>query len=282
MSNPSVMVYVPFALNGKKNTIQVTRQTNQDEEDATLTEGFPDVTMIKESVGGKAPKGLDFNGIFYLLSVDTVHRQSGQQIQYDATYATNIGGYKKGAILQSTSLTKSYISTVDNNTTDPDSTASSGWNVYALTPTATSTTLGTVKIADTLTSTATDTALTANQGNVLLNKMTGILLNRDLSKGYLWLTNEKGEQVILFQWGTVDYDSYPGEIQVDVTFNDPFPTNCFMVQATRKMIKHSSDGDAGVSVVGTPSKTGASFSLQNYNSSAVGDCRGFSWFAIGN
>ena len=261
MSNPSVMVYVPFALNGKKNTIQVTRQTNQDEEDATLTEGFPDVTMIKESVGGKAPKGLDFNGIFYLLSVDTVHRQSGQQIQYDATYATNIGGYKKGAILQSTSLTKSYISTVDNNTTDPDSTASSGWNVYAYTPIATSTTLGTVKIADTLTSTATDTALTANQGRVLNESIGSLFSNNSIntSNGYQYLGK------LLIQWGTVDYDSYPGEIQVNINFPIPFPNFTANVQATRKMSQHSSSGDAGVNLIGQ-TLTGASFSLQQYNS----------------
>ena len=277
MSNPSVMVYVPFALNGKKNTIQVTRQTNQDEEDATLTEGFPDVTMIKESVGGKAPKGLDFNGIFYLLSVDTVHRQSGQQIQYDATYATNIGGYKKGAILQSTSLSKSYISTVDNNTTDPDSTASSGWNVYAYTPIATSTTLGTVKIADTLTSTATDTALTANQGRVLNESIGSLFSNNSIntSNGYQYLGK------LLIQWGTVDYDSYPGEIQVNINFPIPFPNFTANVQATRKMSQHSSSGDAGVNLIGQ-TLTGASFSLQQYNSPSYGDCRGFTWFAIGN
>lgn len=235
MSNPSVMVYVPFALNGKKNTIQVTRQTNQDEEDATLTEGFPDVTMIKESVGGKAPKGLDFNGIFYLLSVDTVHRQSGQQIQYDATYATNIGGYKKGAILQSTDLTKSYINTVDGNLTDPDSTSASSWSRFAYTPVATSTTLGTVKIADTLTSTATDTALTANQGRVLNNQTTALTTavgemfsdNSMQPNGRISIKDANGNTVMVQQWGSGTGTG--GDL---VYFPRPFPNNLFAVIVT--------------------------------------------------
>lgn len=173
MSNPAIMMYVPFALNGTKNTIQVTRQENQDAEDATLNGGFPDDTMIPKSNGGLAPKGQDFNGIFYLITLDTVHRQNGKRIQYDATYATNIGGYAKGSILQSTSLTKEYICTQDGNTTDPDSSTSKDWEIYAgngSVPTATASTVGTVKIADTLSSTATDTALTANQGRILNEK----------------------------------------------------------------------------------------------------------------
>ena len=115
------MLYVPFALNGIKSSINVTWATGQADQDATWNDGFPSITMIPEGSGGKAPNGQDFNGIFYALSLDVVNRQKGQRPMFDATYATNIGGYAKGSIVLSTSLNKEYISTVDNNLTDPDS-----------------------------------------------------------------------------------------------------------------------------------------------------------------
>lgn len=282
MSNPEILTYVPFARDGERNLIPVTRQDGQDARLATFSGGYPKITMTPKSAGGEPPDGMDMNGALYQISLDTVHRQSGKQMQYDATYATNIGGYSKGSVLQSTDLSTFWISTVDSNTTDPDSTSASGWNRFAYTPVATSTTTGTVKLADTLASNATDTALTANQGRILLSTISGMLSNRDLSRGYQWLVNEKGEKVILFQWGTVDYSSYPGEVQVDVNFNEPFPTNCFMAQATRKMSRHSANGDGGVHLIGAPTKTTASFSLQQYYGSGQSDLRGFTWFAIGN
>lgn len=290
MSNPEILTYIPFAVNGEKNTIQVYRQANQDQEDATFSEGWPKITMIPLSSGGIPPKGLDINGVLYQLSLDTVHRQSGKQMQFDATYASNIKGYSKGAMLQSSDLTRLYLNTVDGNLTDPDSSSASGWNVYAQTPTATSTTTGTVKIADNLTSTAKDTALTANQGNVLSTQIGNLATSVGAMfasssmqpNGFFQIKDVNGNVVFMWQWGTVDYSSYPGEIQVDVNFPKPFPNNCFSANGTRKMSQHSSRGDAGISLIGTPSKTGASFSLQQYYSGSNDDVRGFTWLAVGN
>lgn len=279
MSNPEVMTYIPFAMNGEKNILQVYRQPKQDEEDATLSEGFPKITMIPESSGGKAPKGLDMNGALYQVSVDTVHRQKGKQIQYDATYAKNIGGYSKGAILQSTDLTKSYISTVDNNLTDPDSSASSGWNVYAQTPTATSTTTGTVKIADNLTSNAIDTALTANQGRILANMLSGVYGSNG--------TQQIGNSILA--WGsaliisrvTVD----PSYVPTTVKFQTPFPNNCFQVVACHD----DPVGANAIFSVGNITKNG--FDASSYKMRANGEGQPITamtgtttmrYFAIGN
>lgn len=277
MSNPAVMMYVPFALNGQKNSIKVSLDSSDAVQTASYNYGFPDATMTPKASGGKPPNGKDFNGIFYAITLDLVHRQSGKQIQYDATYATNIGGYAKGSVLQSTDLTKSYISTADGNLTDPDSSSSKNWSVYSQPPLATSTTVGTVKIADTLTSTATDTALTANQGNVLNTKIANIFSKNNIgsSNGYQYFGN------LLIQWGTVDYSSNPGEVQADITFPIPFPNFVANIQATRKMAQHSANGDGGVNVIGQ-SLTGASFSVQTYNNTNSADLRGFNWFAIGN
>ena len=175
MSNP-YMVKIPFCNTGNKNAIQLTQQAGQDPEDATYQEGFPPVTMLNEDAGGLPPKGLDFNGIFYELSSPIAHYCRGDRIQFDATYAAAIGGYAKGWIVASNDYQKDYISLVDNNLADPNGTNTT-WAVYAgqgSVPTATSTTTGTVKLVNSLASTATDAALTAAQGKALNDKMIGI------------------------------------------------------------------------------------------------------------
>lgn len=163
------MVKIPFCNTGNKNTIQLTHQAGQDPEDATYQEGFPPVTMLNEDAGGLPPKGLDFNGIFYELSSPIAHYCRGDRIQFDATYAASIGGYAKGWVVASNDYQKDYISLVDNNLADPNGTNTT-WAVYAgqgSVPVATSTTTGTVKLINSLSSTATDAALTAAQGKVL-------------------------------------------------------------------------------------------------------------------
>ena len=168
MSNP-YMVKIPFCNTGNKNAIQLTQQAGQDPEDATYQEGFPPVTMINEDAGGLPPKGLDFNGIFYELSSPIAHYCRGDRIQFDATYATAIGGYAKGWVVASNDYQKDYISLVDNNLADPNGTNTT-WAVYAgqgSVPVATSTTTGTVKLVNSLLSPATDAALTAAQGKAL-------------------------------------------------------------------------------------------------------------------
>nr|DAN04632.1 MAG TPA: tail fiber protein [Caudoviricetes sp.] len=174
MSNP-YMVQIPFCNTGNKNAIQLTQQAGQDPEDATYQEGFPPVTMLNEDAGGLPPKGLDFNGIFYELSSPIAHYCRGDRIQFDATYAAAIGGYAKGWVVASNDYQKDYISLVDNNLADPNGTNTT-WAVYAgqgSVPTATSTTTGTVKLVNSLSSTATDAALTAAQGKALNDRMLG-------------------------------------------------------------------------------------------------------------
>ena len=175
MSNP-YMVQIPFCNTGNKNAIQLTQQAGQDPEDATYQEGFPPVTMLNEDAGGLPPKGLDFNGIFYELSSPIAHYCRGDRIQFDAAYAAAIGGYAKGWVVASNDYQKDYISLVDNNLADPNGTNTT-WAVYAgqgSVPTATSTTTGTVKLVNSLASTATDAALTAAQGRELNDQAFGV------------------------------------------------------------------------------------------------------------
>ncbi|QHJ84929.1 MAG: hypothetical protein [Caudoviricetes sp.] len=259
MSNPEILTYIPFAVNGEKNTIQVYRQANQDQEDATFSEGWPKITMIPLSSGGIPPKGLDINGVLYQLSLDTVHRQSGKQIQYDATYAKNIGGYSKGAILQSTDLTKSYISTVDNNLADPDSSSASGWNVYAQTPTATSTTTGTVKLVNNLASTDVEAALTAAQGKIIKDTLDlWSALSNGATIGAQTLPNGR-----VLMWGEAQINAKVTSIATPstVAFQTPFPEACYQVVA----IHNDSAGDIalfGTTIIDRFSFSASSFRLQ--------------------
>ena len=172
MSNPEIMWSKAFAWNAtNKNTIQEERQPSQDVQDATLNDGFPLITMTPQDAGGIAPNGQDMNGALYAISLDMVHRQKGLRIQFDPTYAAKIGGYDQGCILASNDYTRDYISLIPNNLTDPNGSGTAGrWAIYSgagSIASATASIAGIVKIVDSLSSTATDAALTANQGKVL-------------------------------------------------------------------------------------------------------------------
>lgn len=90
---------------------------------ASLTTGFPTVTFQPEASGGNPPYGADFNGILnWVTSWLQWAAAGGFPVQYDATFQTAIGGYPNGAVLEAASLGNGrfWISTVDNNTSNPD------------------------------------------------------------------------------------------------------------------------------------------------------------------
>ena len=175
MSNPEIMWSKAFAWNAtNKNTIQDERQPSQDVQDATLNDGFPLITMTPQDAGGIAPNGQDMNGALYAISSNMVHRQKGLRIQFDPAYAAKIGGYDQGCILASNDYTRDYISLIPNNLTDPNGSGTAGrWAIYSgagSIASATASIAGIVKIVDSLSSSATDAALTANQGKVLSDR----------------------------------------------------------------------------------------------------------------
>lgn len=87
---------------------------------ASLYDGFPPQTFIPGASGGSPPQGADFNGILNQLSRWSQWQSSGGPVVYDATFATDIGGYPAGAILGSVPSGAWWLSLVDSNTTDPD------------------------------------------------------------------------------------------------------------------------------------------------------------------
>lgn len=113
-------VALPFAAGGGRSTIPTASQIGIVAGAASLNDGFPPLTRTPKIAGGIPPSGLEMNGILYLLSAGLRWQQAGGEAQFDSTFATAIGGYPAGAILQSTDKTGFWRSMADNNSTDPD------------------------------------------------------------------------------------------------------------------------------------------------------------------
>jgi hypothetical protein len=118
---------LPFANSGTKNTIPTASQIGITAGAASLTDGFPPLTFTPLASGGVPPAGADFNGILNAITAVQQWQSAGGSFTFNSAFSTSIGGYPKGATLISTSGDTNWLSTVDNNTTDPDSTGSAGW-----------------------------------------------------------------------------------------------------------------------------------------------------------
>lgn len=83
--------------------------------------GFPPITSVDPGAGGIPPDIADFNGVLQYLSAWDRWAQAGGPIYFDGSFSTAIGGYPKGAVLaQAATLGQFWISTVENNTSNPD------------------------------------------------------------------------------------------------------------------------------------------------------------------
>ena len=66
---------------------------------ASMTEGFPAITMTPTSLGGTPPDGRDLNGILNLVSQFYFQFQNGFQATFNQNVSDAIGGYPMGAVL---------------------------------------------------------------------------------------------------------------------------------------------------------------------------------------
>lgn len=66
---------------------------------ASMSEGFPPITMQSLELGGTPPDGRDFNGILNLLSQFYYQFQNGYRATFNQDVSDIIGGYPQGAIL---------------------------------------------------------------------------------------------------------------------------------------------------------------------------------------
>lgn len=126
LSNAPAKLTVAFANAGSKNVIPVPSQIPITPGAASFTDGFPPLTMTPPSGGGVPPSGLDMNGILFDATAPAVWYNAGAGYLWDSAFSTAVGGYPQGARVLMATGNGYWRSTVDNNTTDPD-TGGAGW-----------------------------------------------------------------------------------------------------------------------------------------------------------
>jgi hypothetical protein len=123
------VVFASSAVSGTY--IRTIPTTTADPTAASLTLGFPPETFVAVASGGALPDGRDVNGILNELAAPIQWNQAGMFYQYNPTFSAAIGGYPNGAVLQKSSGVGLWVSTVDNNTSDPD-TGGANWISFIL------------------------------------------------------------------------------------------------------------------------------------------------------
>jgi hypothetical protein len=94
---------------------------------ASLTEGFPPECFQPIGAGGVPPAGEDMNGVLFRVTGWARWQAAGGPVTFNSAFSTSIGGYPKGAFLQS-AVTPGlfFVSTVENNVVNPDADLT-GW-----------------------------------------------------------------------------------------------------------------------------------------------------------
>lgn len=115
-------------------SIPITSQIGVQNCAASLPDGFPPLTFTPAAAGGCAPFGQDFNGILKQITQWSQWLSAGGPIAYDGGFQSSISGYPKGAIVASaTNFGIYWISTIENNTSNPD-TGGAGWTLFISLP----------------------------------------------------------------------------------------------------------------------------------------------------
>jgi hypothetical protein len=128
---------IPFAANATGSFVRDVPETTADRVAASDTLGFPPDTFTPVGAGGTPPDGRDLNGILRQTTAWDQWGSAGGPIMYDAAFQAALlpaPGYPKGAIVASAVTFGQYwLSTVDDNVTNPDE-AGAGWTGFQLPP----------------------------------------------------------------------------------------------------------------------------------------------------
>lgn len=117
LSTPT-QIDVPFADLGTRTAIPAAANNTTGRAGYDL--GFPPINSTPKVAGGIPPFGSDMNGILYDITVAEQFIQAGGSWPYDSAFATAIGGYPLGALVQRSDSSGFWRNTLDGNTTDPD------------------------------------------------------------------------------------------------------------------------------------------------------------------
>lgn len=124
MQQPTRLISTPFAQEGEKTEIQ--NVTGEFDNSATYRLGFPPLTMQSIRLGGKPPKGTDFNGVLFDITENISFLCKGGRYQYNAGLSTLIGGYPEGSNLLLDDNVTEVVNTVAGNQNNPN-TDMTGW-----------------------------------------------------------------------------------------------------------------------------------------------------------
>jgi hypothetical protein len=94
---------------------------------ASLNDGFVPLNFQPVEAGGVPPFGQDFNGLLFQTTAGVQWLQAGGLAVYSTSFAVAINGYPNGAVLVKANGTGFWISTVDNNFSNPDGATPTGW-----------------------------------------------------------------------------------------------------------------------------------------------------------
>lgn len=132
ISGAPAQIVLPWA-NGdatKTNPIPVPSQQGITPGAASWTDGYPPLCATPVSSGGLPPTKADTNGVLYQMSAVDVWTCAGGGFPFSSAFSTAIGGYPKGALVLNAAGNGYWISTVDNNVSDPD-TGGAGWLFFS-------------------------------------------------------------------------------------------------------------------------------------------------------
>lgn len=112
-------------------SIPTTSQIGITDGAASLNDGFPPLCFVSPDSGGVPPLGRDFNGVLKWITLCLQWQQAGGPQVYSSSFSSAIGGYPENSIVASATTSGTiYISTADDNTTNPD-TGGAGWQTLA-------------------------------------------------------------------------------------------------------------------------------------------------------
>ena len=131
------LILTPFGENANPGTINEIPESltpSDPVQSASWQAGFPLVTMTPLSAGGIPPRGQDVNGALRAISRHSAFLGGGGQYKWSAAYVAAKGGYSIGDVIQANDGLSSYVSLVNGNTVDFNSSPSSigaSWQIYS-------------------------------------------------------------------------------------------------------------------------------------------------------
>lgn len=302
---------IPFGASaggGYIRAIPVASQIGINDGAASLHDGFPPLTATPIGAGGIPPSIKDMNGVLFEISAWSRWSAAGAPVYFDAVFAAAIGGYPEGAIVQSqTTVGVLYVSTVDNNTTDPEGGGAAGWQILMPVP---------ATLADLIT--GTDTAKYATAATLaglratVAQVVAGVDAARYLTPASFFGARASAAQILagtddhryltpfglagafggagdgqtigLFAGYQLKFGTnrvyHPGEGGVRVNYTNPFPTQTLIVLPVCFV---NDPNDVGLDMWAKCSTRDRNGFYMNYGASSGGNNgEGFDWVAIGN